>query len=236
MTVDRTSWVPGWPVVRRFGTGSGSALEWVAPDSRGAPSVLSDRMTSSRPFAPARGARTAVGLCGGSQLVDPLLGAQLIELALEFGPLVIGEVDAQVLKRDPGGGRLPPTGHALFRLVVRLAQQTVNLPAGWFQLSDPAALLRGGCFLDHLSTAGVPLSSLPLRSRVSRSEATTRTSARTPTHNRAGEHAGHRRRPRSPGDSASRFGSCQPFSDPFGPARTPVLINKYGSLWSLLKI
>ena len=104
MTVDRTSWVPGWPVVRRFGTGSGSALEWVAPDSRGAPSVLSDRMTSSRPFAPARGARTAVGLCGGSQLVDPLLGAQLIELALEFGHWSSGKSTLRSSNETPGGG------------------------------------------------------------------------------------------------------------------------------------
>ena len=38
--------------------------------------------------------------------------------------------------------------------------------------------------------------------------------------------------PESASRTASRFGLCQPISDPFGPTRTTVYANKSGALWS----
>lgn len=44
------------------------------------------------------------------------------------------------------------------------------------------------------------------------------------------------RGPESAIRTASRFGLCQPISDPFGPTRTTVWVNKSGALWSLPEI
>ena len=103
--------------------------------------------------------------------------------------------------------------------VVGLGQQTVHLLACWFQLSHPATLRRGERLLDQLSPRSVSRHRCQPPDRVRDLK---RPLGLPP------EFANVRSMPAILGGhglrvvTASRFGFCQPFSDPFGPARTTV--------------